>query len=165
MAVSAIAFVALFTFNAGAQTTPQRPQQPETRAALQKQLEARFDALDANKDGVISPEERKAGMSARRAQMFARVDKDGNGAISRDEFDSMKPGRGAGRPGKGGPGKALAARGPETKAEFVSHRLAMFDRVDTNKDGVISDAERAAIRGKMRTQRGANEMPPPPPGG
>ena len=163
-----IAFAVSLGAHAGAQTSPRGPD-AITRTDIVKRLEARFDVLDANKDGMISADERKSGMEAGRARMFARVDKDGNGSISPDEFNAHRPG-----PGKAGMGKAGMGRPGMTnriadaglsKADFVNRRLAMFDRVDTNRDGTISPDERGAMRGKMRQHRGAGAPPPPSPGG
>ena len=68
-----------------------------------------FDQLDANKDGVLTRDEIRNGARAaitRRAEdRWKRLDKDGNGSISRDEW--LRP--------------------PE-----------VFDRLDTNKDGVLT---------------------------
>lgn len=149
---------------ASAQTAP-GARSAMTRADLQKQLETRFDALDTNKDGSISAEERKAGMDARRARMFARADKDGNGSISREEFDSARRGPGKRGPGSVRPAGQRMADASMTKADFVNRRLAMFDRVDTNRDGTISPQERAAMRDKMRQRRGVGAPPPPSSGG
>ncbi len=54
-----------------------------------------FDKIDKNSDGVLTFEEVK-GLAARRGdpeEMFRRVDADGNGYITRDEFESIKSGR------------------------------------------------------------------------
>lgn len=158
-----VAFAVSLSAHAGAQTSPKGPA-PMTRVDLQKRLEARFDAMDTNKDGAISAEERKATMEKSRAGMFARIDKDGNGSISREEFSAQR--RGPGRRGMGQ--SATTGRSADTamsKADFVNRRLAMFDRVDTNHDGTISAEERGAIRGKMRQSRGAGAPPSPPTGG
>jgi len=68
-------------------------------------LARQFDAIDADRDGQISPEEirafRRAGRSERRAQgtqagakfehYFARADTDGDGALSRAEAERGLP--------------------------------------------------------------------------
>ena len=153
---------------------------PMTRAALQADMERRFAALDTNRDGMLSPEERKAGMAnrmgERRDRMFAAMDKDGSGSVSRAEFDAARPGVHAAHRGGGHGGNGRMAR-PDTtasltKADFVNRRLAMFDRLDANRDGTVSPEERAAFRGKAGWRSGnapgkppVPSSPPPAPGG
>jgi Ca2+-binding EF-hand superfamily protein len=71
-----------------------------------------FDRLDSNKDGVLTLEEAKQSArqrgKARQQNRLKQLDKDGNGAISREEWP----------------------RQPKA-----------FDRLDTNKDGVLTEAE------------------------
>jgi uncharacterized protein YdcH (DUF465 family) len=96
-----------------------------TRAEAAKfpRLAERFDQLDTNKDGVLSAEERKAFAQGqgqgRQGEAMKRLDANGDGNISREET-----------------------------AKFP--RLAKhFDQIDTNKDGVLSQAELQAARQKM----------------
>ncbi|MFA8386526.1 MAG: EF-hand domain-containing protein [Pelagibaca sp.] len=81
---------------------------------------SRFEIADANKDGLVSADE-LAALSQQRseqriARMITRMDTDGDGALSEEEF--------AARQG--------AAR--------------MFDRLDANEDGAISEEEFAEMR-------------------
>ncbi len=88
--------------------------------AAHAQMQSGFDAADTNHDGTVTPEERKAKRMADREKMriemrdrmFARLDTDKNGSISKAEFEAMQgPGRGG--PGMKGPGKVGPdARGP-----------------------------------------------------
>ena len=130
-----------------------------TRDEAMAQADARFDRMDANKDGKLTADEMRprapmadAGAGAsppppadaaapppaaagRGERMFARLDANGDGAIDRNEF------------------RAQAAR--------------RFDRLDANKDGKIDAAERQAARDAMEQMRGrrgnGGDMPPPPP--
>lgn len=138
---------------------------------------AMFERLDANKDGQITKAEMTAAHSARQAKWegrerkrdakrpamtdaqkaerrdahFAKIDTDGNGAISRAEFDAMK-GMHGGKMGKRA-GRAMARMDSAmTQQAFVAHALTMFDRADANKDGTVTQAERQAIRDTMRQQ-------------
>jgi hypothetical protein len=135
-----------------------------TREQAMAQADARFDRMDANKDGKLTPDEmrphgRMGGPDAPPPpaadgaappppspaavgrgfgdRMFARLDTNGDGVVDRDEF------------------RAQAAR--------------RFDRMDTNKDGKVDAAERQAARDameQMRGRRGAGgDTPPPPPPG
>lgn len=161
---------------------------PMTRAALQSSLEQRFDAMDANHDGTLTPEERTAKKTEQRTQrrerMFAALDTNGDGAISREEFNAPRA-RPEGRRDRtdqtadrgtwrGGPmmhhaalwrgSSALWSNKPVTRTQFVENGLAMFDRIDTDHDGTISPAERDAARTAMRGRR-APVTPVPPPSG
>jgi len=133
-----------------------------SRDEAMAQADARFDRLDTNKDGKLTPDEmpshrRMGGADAAPpppppadgaspppaagpggrgfgGRMFARLDTNGDGVIDREEY------------------RALAAQ--------------RFDRMDTNKDGKVDAAERQAARdamGQMRGMRGGGDMPPPSP--
>jgi hypothetical protein len=161
----------------------QRPMGPPAdRTELKTRLEQRFDALDANRDGTVTVEERKAkraeARDAMRERMFARLDTDKNGAISKDEFKAPRPhgdrAQGDARKHRGHHGHMAGARGPDaagvkgkpmTKTAFVDAGLSRFDRIDTDRDGKISAAEREAARKAMRDRPApANRPSPPPPG-
>lgn len=129
---------------------------------------ARLTALDANGDGAVSADEMQAGREARRAQgadrVFARMDADGNGAITRAEFDASRAergerraergerrgGRGMGRMGRRGPGME---RGPVVIAEAQSRAEQGFARLDANGDGFVTAEERQAQRAERRERR------------
>ena len=138
---------------------------------------ARLTAIDANRDGTISAEERQSGIDTRRNQRvsarFEALDKDGNGSLSREEFTAREPrgdraqhagrggrdgmGRGGHRGGRGhggerGPG--AEARGPVVIADVRTRMTTQFDRMDANSDGFVSAEERTAARSAMREQRG-----------
>jgi len=96
-----------------------------SRAELDSAQRARFEAIDASRDGFATPEEFKAAhekdRAARHAQMvdtrFAALDKDGNQTISKTEFstgltppDGAQPGPGRGGPGRDGPGRGGSGR-------------------------------------------------------
>lgn len=124
-----------------------------TRADVAAKVDARFDRLDANHDGKLSPEDRAAGLALR----FKALDSDGNGALSLAEFSSAMQKRGDGmrgghhRGGHGGIGHGAGFGGPGgqpnavvTKAEFQTKALARFDQADANHDGKLTPAERQA---------------------
>ncbi|WP_428150582.1 EF-hand domain-containing protein [Brevundimonas sp.] len=140
---------------------------------------ARLTAIDANRDGSISAEERQSGIDTRRNQRasarFETLDKDGNGAVSREEFTAARemrgeraghgvrqgghrgPGAGWGRGrghGGGERGQGAEARAPLTIAAVQTRLTARFDRLDANHDGFITAEERTAARQAMRDQRG-----------
>lgn len=57
--------------------------------AAQAKFAARFDEMDANKDGYLDRGDMQARMAARRGECFAKADADKNGQLSRAEFDRM----------------------------------------------------------------------------
>jgi Ca2+-binding EF-hand superfamily protein len=74
--------------------------------------------------------------------MFARMDSNNDGQLSREEHPRHH------RRGRhGGPGMHLEMAdsnhdGAITREEFLAHPLQMFARLDANSDGAISAAER-----------------------
>lgn len=107
-------------------------------------------ALDADGDGVISAEEINNASVALR-----KLDKNGDGKLTEDELrPNFPPGGPGGRGGERGPGgpnpeemvKQLLefdknGDGQLSKSEMPERMHGMFDRGDTNKDGVLSKEE------------------------
>jgi hypothetical protein len=140
----------------------ERPAGPLTRAAVEAQVQARFAAVDADRDGYVTQaeararaeagrSERQARRGERRAQLFARLDANGDGAISRAEFDA----RPAARVEAGKRGEARGERRMHRmahRADRRAHRGAMmarfgaraFEAMDADKDGRVSRAEASA---------------------
>lgn len=147
------------------------PNRQITRAEFVDARIARLTALDTNRDGVVSPEERAAAMQARRAERagdrFAKLDANGDGSISRTEFDAghaARPDRGprAERAGhregrRGGAHRAMRGqgreRGPVVIAEASAKLGERFDKMDADRNGVISADERRAAMSAQREQR------------
>lgn len=115
-----------------------------------------FEA-DSNNDGVLTQAEFNTGREA----LFARLDADHNGQLSREEMHAQR-GEHRGRRGvhRGGPpgggfeGADANNDGNITRDEFLARPIQMFDRLDANHDGVISTAERP-----QRPPRGAEDGP------
>lgn len=98
-----------------------------TRAEFDAAQQTRFTQLDTNRDGSISAEERRAG---------------------RPERPEGARGEGRGPGGPGGP-DGPGMHNPDanndgviTRAEFLAGPTAMFERLDANRDGQLSAAER-----------------------
>ena len=141
---------ALLPFAAAAQ---QAAPQNLSRAEFIAQMDAQFTSLDADQDGVITATE----IEQRRAQLqqavalqinrsvFQELDQDRNGALSPEEFSVLA------NP------QAVSAVPVPTVAEFdadgdgsitlVEYRVrtqSNFDRLDQDRDGVMSAAEMQA---------------------
>ncbi|MBL8517509.1 MAG: hypothetical protein JNM76_11150 [Betaproteobacteria bacterium] len=91
-------------------------------AAALPRLAKRFDQIDANKDGFITKEEMKAARQKHDGDRLARVDTDRSGTITRAEAERM----------------------PKLKENF--------DKLDTNKDGVLSKDELKAAHERKKPQ-------------
>lgn len=152
-----------------------------TRQQVIERTNQRFARLDTNNDGRFTPEEARAGHEQRRARraerMFDRLDLDDNGSVTREEMARAQArhraeraergaeGRGPGmrhrrmgmrgmRGMRGGRGAALfGEQGFVTAEQFRERALARFDRVDADRDGVLTAAERRAGRERMREHR------------
>lgn len=99
-----------------------------TKAEMEAAKAARFAAMDSNSDGKVSAEEMTAAREKMRAErqatmmtrMIAKFDTDGDGMLSATEMPTPPNGD------------------------------AMFDRIDTDKDGAISQAEADAAKQMMQ---------------
>lgn len=138
-----------------------------------------FEALDADHDGVISSSE-----LANAATALKSLDKNGDGKLSEDEVRPQMPGRGrgdgargeGGRGGQGGePGetppptpdemvKTLMAfdkngDGQLTRDELPERMLGLFDRADTDHNGILTADEirKAAQSAAAPAARGGGE--------
>jgi hypothetical protein len=172
-----------------------------TRAAFVDARVARLTALDADRDGTVSVAEREAAMQAKRAERadnrFAKLDANSDGSISRAEFDAAhaaRPDRADRGPrperarsgARGGPRHAMRGhggpegreRGPVVISEVAAKLGEQFDKMDADRNGVVTAderraamtahrAERQAERGAERQQRRADRLgqqpasPPP----
>ncbi len=103
------------------------------RTAALAAADRRFAAMDANHDGTVTPEEMRAYRDQKRAE---RAQRQGD------------------RPGRRAPQ-------PMTAEAFRTRAAAMFDRLDTNRDGKIDAQERAAApRGRWGRHGGAGQSAP-----
>lgn len=145
-----------------------------TRAEATAAAEKRFAEMDADRNGVISQAERDAMHEKMRDEHFKRMDTDGNGQLSLSEFraahDRMRSAMGDGDMGKhrhdrgmGMMGKGMdRMQGDISKEQFLARPLAMFDRMDANKDGRITAEERDAAHKRMMERWKDHEGPSTP---
>jgi Ca2+-binding EF-hand superfamily protein len=126
--------------------------QAVTRAAVIKGRDDAFKKIDTNNDGSMSAAElaaADAGNARRQLDAkFTQLDTNKDGQLSKAEFLAATPQPAALMPGIS---KTIATLdknkdGKVTPDEFRAPQMAMFDRIDANKDGVLSDAERQAAR-------------------
>jgi hypothetical protein len=134
-----------------ANVAPPKGPQPMSRTVFMSRVESAFVAADTNKDGFTDRAEieaaeakamaaRKSNQTKQREAAFRQLDKDKNGSLSLQEFNSAAPGQNA------KPNAAIARLdtnkdGKISLAESRTPAEAQFARLDTNKDGILSVEE------------------------
>ena len=128
-----------------------------TRAEVSAAIDARVAKLDANRDGQISPAERQAQRQQRMDQRFERLDADKNGQISKAEWQAareMRAGKRGAKGMRGGKGmRGAMANQTVSAADMKAKALSWFDRIDADRNGVITQAERQAAKTARRGAR------------
>ena len=124
---------------------------------------ARLTTADADRDGAVTVDERRAAAETRRAgradARFDRLDADDDGVISKAEFDARREARAergprAARTHRGARrADRMEARGPVVIAEAQARAEAAFVRLDADHDGYLTVAERRTARADRREQR------------
>ena len=125
-----------------------------TAAEKPSPADHQWKAMDANADGKVSPEEHETSAG----RMFATMDADRNGTVTAAEMTAAHD-RVTGKKRALGEMSAVEkikvvdsnADGTLTVEEHRAGARAMFERMDTNKDGFLSPDELAAGQAmKMR---------------
>ena len=124
-------------------------------------LGAMVAELDLNGDGNIS----KSEIDAKKAAKFTEADQTGDGVLTFEEFEAHALAEKARREAQRR--ERMFARldsdgdGVVSEAEFGEARGGRlekhFDRIDTNGDGMISEAEREAAHEKMKKRGGKHK--------
>ncbi len=123
-----------------------------SRAQFVAQMDSQFRKMDSDQNGQLTRAEIEkfqteaavAEAKARNRARFAELDTNKNGQLSPAEFAAAAP------PPAAANGQPTIARGDRNRDQQISlaeHRivtLANFDRLDTNRDGVVTPAEMKA---------------------
>jgi hypothetical protein len=148
-----------------------------TRQQIIERTDQRFEKLDLNNDGRVTAEEAqqaRAQRSEQRAERaFERLDLDRNGSIERVEFEQARAHRAERRAERGERrgGRHMARRGQRahgiraerlfreqgfiTREQFQERALVRFDRLDTDRNGTVTVAERQERFEQRRERRQA----------
>ena len=137
--------------SAAAQRQP-TPVQPVPRASFLATMDSEFRRMDADRDGVATRAEIEqfvraaAALAAqnRKAALFHKLDSDKDGKLSPGEFAALDLGLPA---ADAAPIMAQADLNKDQRVTLVEYRTAKlhnFDRMDSDKDGIVSPAEMKA---------------------
>jgi Ca2+-binding EF-hand superfamily protein len=136
---------------------PAEDAKPISRIAISDKLDADYADLDADKDGKATTEEINARLmktaeadlavlKKARDDAFAKLDTDGDGSISKAEFEAKAALPTIKEPNAQPFLNRFDANkdGSISKDEFRAPTLANFEKMDSNKDGTLSAAEQKA---------------------
>ena len=117
-----------------------------------------FDGADANSDGKVTKEE----LSAYRQTLMSGVDANGDGMISVEELSAHMKARMDAKIDERAKARVasqdLNGDGMLSVDELLAPPMAtrMFDRLDTDGDGAVSQQEIAQAKAKMQQRRGGD---------
>jgi Ca2+-binding EF-hand superfamily protein len=126
--------------------------QPLSRTTFLTEMDSQFRLMDADKNGLLTRTEIEqfqklaavAEAQARNRSLFAQLDADKNGQISALEFRKLIA---SPTPANAGPMLSREDGNRDQQISLVEHRvatLANFDRLDADKDGIVTSAEMKA---------------------
>jgi Ca2+-binding EF-hand superfamily protein len=110
----------------------------------------RLKAADTDGNGMLSRQE--AAALPRLAERFDAIDANHDGQVTFEELRAFHQAH-AGK--RGGRSADANGDGKVTREEFMARAASRFDRLDANKDGVLTSDEMAA--GHHRHGRGAKQ--------
>lgn len=142
--------------------TPEEARQAGEQRRTQRQTRM-FDRLDLDHDGSITREE----MTQARAQHQGRRGGEGHAERGPRPGGPGGPGmrghRGPRHGGPGGPGmrgeRLFGAQGFATRDQLRERALARFDRLDADRNGIVTGAERQQARQQMRQRMEQRRQP------
>ena len=146
--VNAALAAAAFTGPAVGQTAPAIPASPAAPAPA-----TGFPRADADGDGIVT----RAEATAQADVQFNAMDRNRDGKVTGDERRAAFAARAGGR-GMGGRFGGSGGEISMSRDDFRARALARFDRNDANHDGKVDQAEVAAAR-QMRMQRRQQATP------
>jgi Ca2+-binding EF-hand superfamily protein len=125
---------------------------PVARSQFIDVMDTEFKQMDADKNGILTKKEIEDFQRAtailiaqqRNVAIFQALDKDKNGQLSPSEFSNLPMNV---PPPNAAPVLAQTDTnrdGSITMVEYRTGKLANFDRMDTDKDGIVSVAEMKA---------------------
>lgn len=131
---------------------PDATETPLPRTQFMAGMDGEFRKMDADKNGQLNRTEIEqfqtqqlaAQARSRNKTLFGQLDKDKNGQLSQAEFARIAT------PAPVANGQPMIARmdgNRDSQISLAEHRtatLANFDRIDSNKDGVVTPAEMKA---------------------
>ena len=154
--VIAVASAAIWVSSASGQAprpaAPQSNAQPVPRTTFIQTMESEFRAMDADKNNILTKKEiedfqRSASAilaQRRNAAVFQALDKDNNGSLSPGEFAAVPMNVPAPNAAPVLAQTDANRDGSVTLVEYRAGKLVNFDRMDTDKDGIVSPAEMKA---------------------
>lgn len=170
-----VAAVALLAAAGGASAQPDEGVARDgdlTRQQAIERADQRFARLDVDNDGRATAEEARLAFQQRRneraGRAFERLDLDRDGSLSRGEFEQGRARRGELREERGRRAgwrghrhrraelrgeRMFGEQGFVTRDQLRERALARFDRLDLDRDGTLTAAERRQARELRRRHR------------
>jgi hypothetical protein len=140
----------------------ERAQADVTRAEAAARADAMFQRLDLNRDGQVTREEARQAHQQMRAERLAQMTPEQRAQMEqrRAQWQERRGQRAERGEGRRGGGERRGARGERmfgeqgtiTAEQFRARALERFDRMDANRDGVVTAAERQQARAEMRSR-------------